>query len=358
MYEDQTYEVILARMLARVPDIVDKREGSLIYDALAPAAAEMTQLYIELAINARLSFADTSSGEYLARRTAELGVIRNIATKAIRKGLFFGNGNTPIDIPLTSRFSINGINYVAKEKTTIGEFIMECEKTGIVGNQQFGTMLPIEYISGLTHAELADILIPGEDAETDENLRKRYFDGLKNQAYGGNIADYKEKINILDGIGGVKVFPVWNGGGTVKLVIIDSTYAKPSSALVDAIQAAVDPVVNQGKGLGIAPIGHVVTVEGVSEAIVNIETSLMFQGGYTWDDVQPGLTATVSAYYEDLRKTWEDSSNLVVRISQIETRILGVTGVLDIQNTKINGLAQNLVFSDMEIPVLGTVTNV
>ncbi|AET70758.1 putative phage Mu protein gp47-like protein [Desulfosporosinus orientis DSM 765] len=358
MYEDQTYEVILARMLARVPDSVDKREGSLIYDALAPAAAEAAQLYIELDINARLSFADTSSGEYLARRTAELGVVRNIATKAIRKGLFFGDGDTPIDIPLTSRFSINGINYVSKEKTTIGEFIMECEKTGIVGNQQFGTMLPIEYIPGLTRAELADILIPGEDAEEDENLRKRYFDGLDNQAYGGNIADYKEKTKALDGVGGVKVFPVWNGGGTVKLVVIDSAYAKPSSTLIDTVQTAADPMVNQGKGLGFAPIGHVVTVEGVAESTINIETSLTFQDGYIWADVQPNLITVLGGYYEDLRKNWEDSTNLVIRISQIETRILGIMGVLDIQNTKINGSAQNVLLSEIEIPIFGTVTKV
>ena len=30
MYEDTTYEVILDRMLARVPDRFDKREGSVI----------------------------------------------------------------------------------------------------------------------------------------------------------------------------------------------------------------------------------------------------------------------------------------------------------------------------------------
>ena len=41
MYEEVTYEEILERMLERVPDDMDKREGSLIYDALAPAAIEL-----------------------------------------------------------------------------------------------------------------------------------------------------------------------------------------------------------------------------------------------------------------------------------------------------------------------------
>ena len=41
MYEEVTYESILERMLEKVPDNMDKREGSIIYDALAPAAVEL-----------------------------------------------------------------------------------------------------------------------------------------------------------------------------------------------------------------------------------------------------------------------------------------------------------------------------
>ena len=48
MYEQMEYRYILSRMLERVPDIMDKREGSVIYDALAPAAAELANMYIEL----------------------------------------------------------------------------------------------------------------------------------------------------------------------------------------------------------------------------------------------------------------------------------------------------------------------
>ena len=41
MYEDQTFDVILQRMLSRVPETMDKRESSPIYAALAPAAVEL-----------------------------------------------------------------------------------------------------------------------------------------------------------------------------------------------------------------------------------------------------------------------------------------------------------------------------
>lgn len=358
MYESYTYEYLLNRMLDRVSNDIDKREGSIIHDALAPAAAELAQMYAELEVNNNLSYADTATGNYLSRRTAELGVERNPATKAQRQGLFYGSNEALMDVPLESRFSIGSLIYAVTEKISTGIFQMKCETAGTAGNEQFGTMLPIEYIDGLVRAELADVLVPGEDEESDDDLRERYFDGLENQAFGGNIADYKEKTNSLDGVGGTKVFPVWNGGGTVKLVIIDSTYNKPSPTLVDTVQTAIDPVQNQGQGLGLAPIDHIVTVEGVTETTVDIETSLTFEEGYTWVDVQPNFEAAINEYFAELNKTWEDSSNLVVRISQIETRALNVTGILDIQNTKINTLAQNLVLSDVAIPVLGTVTNV
>ena len=41
MYESQTFDVILKRMLDRVSNSLDKREGSIIYDAAAPAANEI-----------------------------------------------------------------------------------------------------------------------------------------------------------------------------------------------------------------------------------------------------------------------------------------------------------------------------
>lgn len=39
MFEEQTYEALMERMLDRLPDDIDKRENSVIWNALAPAAA-------------------------------------------------------------------------------------------------------------------------------------------------------------------------------------------------------------------------------------------------------------------------------------------------------------------------------
>lgn len=348
MFEDKTYENILNDMLSRAPDNVDKREGSIIYDALAPAAYKLAEAYFMLRNYVDLFFADTAVGEYLSRRAAELGITRRPATKAIRKIVTTG----PVEVG--TRWGIEDTTYIIIEKISDTEYKAECEQPGSVGNVYSGLLDNIDNVSGVT-AELIDILIPGEDEETDESLRQRYFSTLVSQAFGGNIADYKQKVNALPGVGGVKVEPVWNGGGTVKLIIIDSEYNKPSDMLINEIQTAVDPVQHQGKGYGIAPIGHVVTVVGVEEVTIDIESEITLQTGYTWDDVKPAVEAAINGYFAELRSQWADSETLVVRISQIEVRVLAINGIVDIQNTKLNGQQQNIELGPYEIPVLGEV---
>ena len=48
MYENLTYERIMSRVLANVPSNVDKRQGSVIYDAVAPVCSEIAQIYVAL----------------------------------------------------------------------------------------------------------------------------------------------------------------------------------------------------------------------------------------------------------------------------------------------------------------------
>ena len=343
-----TYEEILQRMLDRVPNNIDKREGSIIYNALAPAAVELAQMYIEVERILNEGFADTASREYLIKRAAERGITPEPATAAIVRGEF------NVDVPIGSRFSLDDLNYVVVEKIEPGIFKLRCETFGSKANGYLGTLIPVEYIEGLTTAEVTEILVPGEDEEETEVFRERYFRSFDPESYGGNIADYKQKTKSIPGVGSVKVYPVWNGGGTVKLVIIDSEYQKPSSELVDQVQTIIDPVQNQGMGLGVAPIGHVVTVEGVKERVVNISTNITYQQGWQWEDIKPYIEEAIDEYFLELIKEWEDV-DIIIRISQIETRILGIEGVIDVGNTEINGVAENLVLESDEIPVRGEI---
>jgi uncharacterized phage protein gp47/JayE len=392
---DVTYEEILERMLARVSDKFDKREGSVIFDTHSPTAIELQLLYVELNTLIAEAYGDSASREFLIRRCKERGITPYEATKAILKGEF-----TPKNIDVTGqRFNISSLNFIVLEKIADGEYQVQCETPGIVGNQQLGTMIPIEYIEGLETAELTGVLIPGEDEEDTEDLRKRYFDSFNEKAFGGNVQDYLEKTNAIPGVGSTKVTRVWNGdirpadmiptakvktwyegiigtldqevalwlsnvymaaaekklttGGTVLLTILNSDYGVASDTLIQTVQNTIDPAENAGEGYGLAPIGHVVSVKSAKEVTVTLKTKITFDTGYSWSNLQNSIDTAVQDYLLELRKGWADTAYLVVRISQIETRLLSIKGIVDIENTKINGSTDSLTLGKYEVPVFG-----
>ena len=400
MYEAQTYESILARMLQKALSInsnLDTREGSLVWYGDAPAAVELQNLYIALDTVLNETFADTATRPYLILRAAERGLKPQPASPAI---LQMAITPTTLFLPLNTRFSIGELNYYVSADRGSGNYELTCETAGEAGNNYTGTVIPIEYVDGLETCKITSVLVPGEDEEDTELFRQRYLNSLNAQAFGGNQIDYIEKVNAIPGVGGVKVYRAWNGdlkpanmippkeaeawieglsgvpepvklwldtvyaaaknnmftvGGTVKLVVINSTFTVPSPTLVEQVQTAVDPLQNAGEGVGIAPIGHVVRVEGVQEETVDLGFALYYQRGWSWEDVSGYVTEAINGYFLELAQSWADQDEaLVVRISQIESRLLGITGILDIANTTINEKAANHTLALDHIPVLGS----
>ncbi|MCQ2599677.1 MAG: baseplate J/gp47 family protein [Alphaproteobacteria bacterium] len=351
MYESLTADALLARMMARVPDSIDKREGSIIYDALMPAAIELKKLYIELDVVMNETFADTATRTYLIKRAAERGLVPYVATAAIVEAHF------NIDVPIGSRFNLNSLNYIVTNRVRSGVYQMTCETLGSAANNNIGSLIPIEYIEGLQTAEITEVLILGEDEESTEHFRQRYFDSFHTIAYGGNKSDYKTKVAEIAGVGGVKVYSgaEWNGGGTVKVVITDYEYGVPSDELVDRVQSIIDPIVNSGDGVGVAPIGHFVTIKGANSETIDISCNVVFGNGYSWNRCLEEIRATINEYFTQLNANWQNQEKIIVRIAQIESHILGVDGVLDISDTTLNGSDHNAILDKDSILVLGEV---
>ena len=169
------------------------------------------------------------------------------------------------------------------------------------------------------------------------------------------MADYREKVNAITGVGGVKVYPVWNGGGTVKLTVIASDFTAPSSELISKVQTAIDPEQNHGEGLGLAPIGHTVTVTGAKYADLAVAANITFAAGWNWENGKSQLVSAANAYLDELCKAWADSETTVVRISQIETHLLTADCVVDVDGTTVNGDTKNIELAADEIPRLSTI---
>lgn len=409
LFEDQTYENLLANAMARVSSTFDKREGSMVYNGVAPSMAELAQLYIGLDFVFTATYISTAPREYLIERAKDRGLSPKAASAAVFRAEF------NIEVPVGSRFSCEELNFIVMERMT-GEDTetgishkVTCETAGSAANDCAGDLIPIEYIDGLTSAKLVELLIPGDDEEETETFRQRVLDSVKNQAFGGNKADYKAKVLSIDGVSAVKVHPVWNAdispselipseavktwyesfintvtdkdakawltnvytsaldkkltvGGCVKLVIMGADNSVPSSELISAVQTVIDPVQNAGEGMGLAPIGHVVNVVGVSPYEISVSAKFALNLGYTFEDAEDSVNNVVQEYFNEIASNWGNESELTVRISEIENRILYSCKpfIYDIENIKLNGYTKNIKLEDDYIPVLasGGVTNV
>lgn len=344
MYENQTFEVIMKRMLERIPDTMDKRESSPIYAALAPAAVELASMYVALDCMLEETFGDTASREYLIRLCADRGIKPKTATYAVLEL------QTDKEAPEGKRFTGGGNTYFVMEPGKV-----RCEQAGTVGNEYIGTVIPVEYISGLGRAEITRVLIYGEEEESTESLRARYFETFDERAFSGNATDYRNKSLAIPGVGAVKVIRTWNGPGTVKLIVLDSIFGKATEELVSIVQKEFDPN-GDGMGDGLAPVGHVVTVETVDEIAVHIRTRITFEDGYGLNECQDDIETMIEKYIRSLRETWESQRGTIVRIASVDAAIMNVKGVLDVAGTTINESGENLALSECQIPVLGVVS--
>ena len=369
-FSGQTYQALLRSMLDRIPDTYDKRDASPIPTALGPAAYALEGFYLSLNQVQQSAFVQTAAGQDLDALAAIGGLTRYPASPAVRLGLF--NTSVPIGARFSTMNGENSINFaVTSAAESSGEghdsYQLTAETPGSIGNDYIGPILPITTIPGLTSARITSILIPGDDEETDGALRERLITALNERPFGGNLAAYREAILAIDGVGGVQVYPTWDGGGTVKCSILGADLLPASEELVQAVQNAVDPPPNQGLGLGIAPIGANVTVTSPSAVTVKIDAAITLAAGTTIGQVQAPIEQAISSYLRSVRQAWDDNTSDTgvayaadVYTARVTAAILSVEGVVNAAEIQLNGSASDLILTEtgaaQQVPVLGTVT--
>lgn len=205
---------------------------------------------------------------------------------------------------------------------------------------------------------------PG-DVETDDDLRQRYLEVYKRNSFGGNVSQYDEEVKKLDGVGELQVYRAYPNSGHVTLSIVGPGYRKISSDLIRTLQDTIDPTVNdqQGTGLGLAPIFHIVHVTTPTEQAIPIGFSLQVENGYTVSQLKPLIEEKLEEYFSSLRKDWgvldgmSHSYNLTVHTSRIIVALLGITGVANVSNIKINGIEGDYSLTEtgelQVLPILG-----
>ncbi len=324
--------------MEKVPQKLPKTEGTLIHNALVPAAYELEKLYISADIILREVFTDTATREYLIKRTSDINVYPHKATAAVWKGVFEPK---ELEIPNGARFNCGKLNFAVTKKVEDG-YELICETAGSMGNLSYGEITPIQFIYGFKRGELTELLVHGNDEEDTEALRDRYLTILRKPSTSGNVYDYYNWAMACDGVGAAKIFPLAYGPGTVKVVIADEDKSEATQALCRRVKDYIEER---------RPIGATVTVASAVELPVNVMGKVLLKNGINLGAVQTAFAASLSDY---LRANAFDLS--YVGLARVGNLLLETPGVEDYAGLTLNGTAGNIALADEQIAVAGTVT--
>ncbi|AZN76486.1 hypothetical protein CXB72_04755 [Lactobacillus acidophilus] len=368
--EAQNFDYWLNLMLDNVPDDIDKREGSIIYDAVAPAAMVSAQQSLSLAEILRQTYIKTAQGEFLDYRAVEHGTSRYAATNTEVKARFNDDDGNPINVEVGDRFASiaeSPIFYTVIKANNDGTAEMQAEESGTSANSYLGQVLPVTPNDNLAWAEIVEITIPARDEENDDHLRARLLNTNSWVAYGGNVADYLDMTSKIHDVGATQVYPVWDGPGTVKLVILNNDLMPASQTLIKKVKEEIDPEDKETQGYGLAPIDHRVTVTAPEAFRIDIAMNVTIVDSANIDSIRANIKTSLEELFKSLRKDWSTINatigrgyQLTVYRSKILSRVMMLEGVANATMPRLNGKDEDLqlVFNNTtsQLPVLGEVT--
>ena len=352
-YLNEDEETIHRRMLEKAPPGIDTSEGSFFWDTTRPGAIEKAQLVqFTLQNLLQIFFVQTSYGQYLDYLGQVRGVTRLPATPSTGKVKFTGQPGTVINagtrVSTQSSANSSAIIFETTESGVIneqGEVTVSavCTEAGTIGNVPAGTIvLMVEPVEGVTSVTNPEPFTGGTDVEDDDAFRERILDARRLPITSGNKHHYRYWAMEVPGIGDAKVFPTWNGPGTVKVIIIDANKRAASPELIAAVAEHIEES---------RPIGAAVTVDTATEKQIDITADVTLIDGYTIQQVQQSYREAVVDFFNEIAFV-ED----YVSYAQLGRMLLQIPGVMDYANLLINGSINNVMLNEEEIAIAGTVT--
>ena len=336
---------ITARMIKAAPDGIDVSPGSIFYDAIRPLAIEIAELYDQVERVLDEAFPDTCGEESLLRHAESLGIKRRAATRAVAVGRF---DKMP---PVGSRFLLGRFVY------TIGDYMEEytsgrykyklvCDTAGSGPNGcADGELIPLSYIEGLTFCSSDGILEAGRDEESVESLRGRVISARRMTLGGGSAGDYTAAALAVDGVGAAKIYPAWNGGGTVRILVMGAGGTAPDSGVVDAVRAAA---------AAIAPIGHEITVAAATATPVAVNVTAVYADGWNAATAKAAIEGAVREFIRDACDKFASSDSLTLHRSVLEAKIYETGVVKSVTSLNFDGAEGDLALGADAFPVFGS----
>ena len=346
MFEEMTYENLLQEVLENATDDIDTRQGSIFYDAVSGILIQVAKLYSDLELIFSLTQIDTTSGEYLDTKASEYGIFRHSALKAKYHAVFEGT------VPESGERFFSGGKYFSVINEN-NELYFEAAESGTEYNDiSAGTQaVPVDTIDGLKTAQFGELSEYGSDSEDDESLRRRVREKISGAGENGNKAHYKMWCESIDGVGKARIFPLWNGAGTVKGVLISYDGLPCTADVVNSVQEYVDPG-GTGLGEGIANLGAHFTAQAAESKVIDISVTVEIDANTSSELVISELENAVKSYFkEQVMNSSEEET--VIRFSGIGAVISGTAGVIDYSGLTLNGSTGNITIDEVSVPVPG-----
>ncbi|WP_024833840.1 baseplate J/gp47 family protein [Ruminiclostridium josui] len=344
MYEDLTAESIKSDLIGRLSTDINVNEGSYTNDMISAVAYEIWKGYQSLDALIPIAFVDETSGEYIDRRCAEYGITRKAGTAAKATLNFTGTDGTLI--PAGKVFlTVEGLQFETDETVTITAGVAMVNATAVEIGEEYnvdvGTitqqLISLGGLSTVTNEKATG----GTDPESDTDLVKRLNDYLRSPATSGNVAHYKQWALSVNGVGAVKVEPLWNGPGTVKVLIVNNEKKPVDSTILNNCAECIES--NR-------PIGATVTVESAQELSVDITAKIIIDSSTTLDTVRTEFEASLKSYLKDI-----SFEKYTIVYNRIVYMLLDISGVMDYTSLTINGGTANITIADNKVPVLQNV---
>lgn len=357
-FDSKTYENIKEDMLASLHEDygVDAQEGSFMDIAVSKMAARLEEAYIDIDNIDQNLLIDTMDREHLIESGAEVGLLVDEGTSAVVKGRLnvqceIGDIFTATD----ADYSYIAVEYLGSsvvDDETYYEYDFQSVEPGIDAGAFVGNIEPMDALDGFEAGYIESCVIPGTNEEETEDYRARRMEFFFDRECAGNRAYYRNLVDEFDGVEACKIKRRAEGDEYVTLYVLADGYALPGASLLNELKEYLDPADSSGGGYGEAPIGHKVQVLSALSTDITVSATLEYEAGYSYDVLQEAIETALEKYFTNLRATWEDSSQLVVRISGIENALIDIDGVLDASNTRINDSASNLKLGEYTVPNL------
>ena len=334
MFTNQTYEVIKQRILDNIAIDIDKREGSFTSNMVSAISEELAKAYINMSDILSLGFIEDNFDTFLDKRVAEFGVYRKQGSKAIgeikvegQEGATIENGTilkaNNLYFTVLNDIELPNDNILYVEANEVGY------KYNLLANTEFELVEKNDKVTKLINeVEFTN----GVDVESDEDLRKRFVKVVNNPSTSGNKNHYEEWALEVNGVGRAVVYPLWNGNGTVKVMIVGNDNKPVTEDIIEACELHISENM---------PIGCQLTITTPSLLNVVINASIEVKEGYELEDIKLEFEASLNEYLKDV--TTE------LTYSKVYGLLVNHAGVEDITDFNINNSNSNITISEDKI---------